>query len=178
MENVSGKEYKVTKSKTVRMITSGMWFLLVAVFVPVWYVFLCEPFNLTAFIIMSAATLFALGVVIYYWFISPKSVELTGGALVLHRVVGRKVFRYADIAEAGLWTGKPSDMFRCWGSGAFCGFIGWFSGGGLGMHFEYVGSYDDAFYIRLRGGRTYLLSCDGAEQAVGRLHDGMELATV
>ena len=178
MENVSDKVYKVTKSKTVRMITSGMWFLLVAVFVPVWYVFLCEPFNLTVFIIMSAATLFALGVVLYYWFISPKGVELTDSALVLHRVVGRKVFRYADIAEAGLWTGKPSDMFRCWGSGAFCGFIGWFSGGGLGTHFEYVGSYDDAFYIRLRGGRTYLLSCDGAEQAVGRLNDGMEMATV
>ena len=61
MENVSDKVYKVTKSKTVRMITSGMWFLLVVVFVPVWYMFLREPFNLTAFIIMSAATLFALG---------------------------------------------------------------------------------------------------------------------
>ncbi len=174
MENVSDKVYNVTKSKTVRMITSGMWFLLMAVFVPVWYMFLCEPFNLTAFIIMSAATLFALGVVLYYWFISPKGVELTDDALVLHRVLGRKVFRYADIADAGLWTGKPSCLFRFCGSGAFCGFIGWFSGGGLGTHFEYVGSYADAFYIRLRRGRTYLLSCDVAEMAMKRVREGMQ----
>lgn len=59
-------------------------------------------------------------------------------------------------------------------SGAFCGFIGWFSGGGLGTNFEYVGSYADAFYIRLRRGRTYLLSCDGAEMAVKRVREGMQ----
>ena len=101
-------------------------------------------------------------------------VELTADALVLHRVQGRKVFRYADIADAGLWTGKPSSLFRFCGSGAFYGFIGWFSGGGLGTHFEYVGCYGDAFYIRLRSGRTYLLSCDGSAQAVKRLREGMQ----
>ena len=68
-------------------------------------------------------------------------------------------------------------MFRFWGSGAFCGFIGWFSGGGLGSHFEYVGRYSDAFYLKLRSGRTYLLSCDGAEQAVSRVREGIEMAT-
>lgn len=87
---------------------------------------------------------------------------------------GAQGFRYADIADAGLWTGKPSCLFRFCGSGAFCGFIGWFSGGGLGTHFEYVGSYADAFYIRLRRGRTYLLSCDGAEMAVKRVREGMQ----
>lgn len=170
--------YKVSKSRTVRCVTVGVWVLLVAVFVPSWYMVFVEPFILVPFVIMLLTTLSVFGILFYYYLISPRSIELAADALVLRRVWGTRSFRYADIAEAALWQGKPSHMFRMWGCGAFCGYIGWFSGGGLGAHFEYVGDYADAFYIRLRSGRTYLLSCDCAGQVVGRLNDGTGKAAV
>lgn len=170
--------YKVSKSRTVRYVTVGVWVLLVAVFVPSWYMVFIEPFILVPFVIMLLTTLSVFGILFYYYLISPRSIELAADALVLRRVWGTRSFRYADIAEAALWQGKPSHMFRMWGCGAFCGYIGWFSGGGLGSHFEYVGDYADAFYIKLRSGRTYLLSCDCAGQVVGRLNDGTGKAAV
>ena len=167
--------YNVTKSRAVRYCTAFVWVLVVAVFVPSWYMVFAEPFILVPFFIMLLATATVLGVLFHFYLLSPRRVELAADALVLHRVRGRKEFRYADIAEIGLWHGKASDMFRFCGSGAFCGFIGWFSGGGLGSHFEYVGRYDDAFYVKTRRGRAYLLSCDGAGEVVeyvrGRLGD-------
>ena len=64
------------------------------------------------------------------------------------------------------WQGKPSRLLRQWGSGGFGGYIGWFSGGGLGSHFEYVGKYQDAFYLKLCKGKPYMLSCDEVERVV------------
>lgn len=177
MDDISKLTYKVVKSRTVRYVTAGVWGLLAAVFVPAWYMLLREPFYVAPFVIMLLTTVFVVGLLLYFHLISPRSVVLAADALVLRRVLGCKTFRYADIAEAGMFAGSGSDMFRFWGSGAFCGFIGWFSGGGLGSHFEYVGRYSDAFYLKLRSGRTYLLSCDGAEQAVSRVREGIEMAT-
>lgn len=174
MKTESDNVFRVTKSKTVRAVTAATWVIVAAVFAAAWWAFLAEPFHPVAFAVMLAVTVFALVVLFYYYFISPLSVELAADALVLRRVLGRKVFRYADIEAAGLFEGKGSDMFRFCGSGAFCGFIGWFSGGGLGCHFEYVGRYSDAFWLRLRGGRTYLLSCDGSRLVVSRVLDAME----
>lgn len=83
---------------------------------------------------------------------------------IVHR--GIRFFRYEDITEVGKWQGKPSRLLRQWGSGGFGGYIGWFSGGGLGSHFEYVGQYQDAFYLKLRKSKSYMLSCDEAERVV------------
>ena len=174
METSANMVYKVTKSNMVRGVTTGVWVLVVAVFAAVWYMMLRETFDVVAFTVTLVVTLAVLACLLCFLLMSPRRIGLTADALVLHRVQGRKVFRYADIADAGLWTGKPSSLFRFCGSGAFYGFIGWFSGGGLGRHFEYVGCYDDAFYIRLRSGRTYLLSCDGSAQAVKRLRECMQ----
>ena len=107
-----------------------------------------------------------ISVLVYYHRQSPQYIELTNDALVLHCASGNKVFRYEDITEVGKWQGKPSRLLRQWGSGGFGGYIGWFSGGGLGSHFEYVGQYQDAFYLKLRKGKPYMLSCDEAERVV------------
>lgn len=161
--------FKVTKSKTVRITTACVWALVAAVFAVTWCLVFTGPFYILPFIIMLATTLFVFGLLFYYFAISPKSVEVTDDALVLRRVMGSKVFPYADIEDIGLWHGKASEMFRFCGCGGFHGFIGWFSGGGLGSHFEYVGRYADAFYVKLSCGKTYLLSCDNAEKAVEKV---------
>lgn len=177
MENMRNDNvFKVTKSRTVFYVTLGVCVLLVAVFVPVWYMVFAEPFILVPFIIMLLTSVSVFGILVYFYMISPRSIELTADSLVLHRVWGVRAVRYADMVEAGLWKGKPSEMLRLCGSGAFCGYIGWFSGGGLDLHFEYVGRYSDAFYIKTRRGRTYLFSCDGAEQVVRRIGDSIGMA--
>ena len=162
--------FNVTKSKTVRYATAGTWTLVVAVFAATLYMVFSEPFHILPFIIMLPTTAFVFGILLYYYLISPKSIEITNEAVVLHRVRGRKVFPYADIIEADVWQGKPSELFRFCGSGGFHGFIGRFSGGGIGSHYEYVGRYADAFYVKLSCGKTYLLSCDNAEKAVERVN--------
>ncbi|GEM_PF-1679090 len=175
MENMRNDNvFKVTKSRLVFYVTLGACVLLVAVFVPAWYMVFAEPFILVPFIIMTLASVSVFGMLIYFYMISPKRIELTADSLVLHRVWGKRRLRYADIADVGLWKGKSSEMIRLCGSGAFCGYIGWFSGGGLDLHFEYVGSYSDAFYVKTRRGRTYLLSCDDAGQVVRRIEDKID----
>lgn len=171
---MNGMKYKVTKANLVRNVTAGVWVVVFAVSVVACNAIPARLVSVTSVVVMLLAALSVFAILLYFFLISPRSVELTADALVLHRVSGRKVFRYADIAEAGLWTGKPSSLLRLCGSGAFCGYIGWFSGGGLGAHFEYVGNYADAFYLKLRSGRTYLLSCDGAEHVVESVCEGVQ----
>ena len=165
--------FRVTKDKAVRYVTFGTWALIVVVFSGAWWAVLAEPFILIPCVVMALVTLSVLGVLFYYYAISPRCIEVTADGIVLHRVRGRKLFPYADIAEAAVWRGRPSSMLRYFGSGAFCGYIGWFSGGGLGSHFEYVGRYSDAFYIRLHSGRTYLLSCEDSEKVVKHIESAL-----
>ena len=40
----------------------------------------------------------------------------------------------------------------------------------VGRHFEYVGIYSNCFYIRLNGGRTYLISCDAPDIVVKKIN--------
>ncbi len=161
--------FKVEKSKTVTYVTRGTLILLAAVFIPTWYVAVNDPVT-EGIVILTATTAIVAACMIYFYLISPKSVELTAEAIILHRVMGHKTFGYAEIHDAGLWNGSPSELLRLCGSGAYCGYIGWFSGGCLGRHFEYVGNYSNCFYIRLNGGRTYLISCDAPDIVVKKIN--------
>lgn len=174
INTMNGMKYKVTKANLVRNVTAGVWVVVFVASVVACNAIPARLVSATSVVVMLLAALSVFAILLYFFLISPRSVELTADALVLYRVLGRKMFRYADIAEAGLWTGRPSSLLRFCGSGAFCGYIGWFSGGGLGAHFEYVGNYADAFYLKLRRGRTYLLSCDGAQHVVDRVREGMQ----
>lgn len=154
---------KVNKSNSVRYMTRGVYLFMAAVLIPIMAVSYGDIAEFTLSVVTSIIVLSAVGI---FYFISPRSVCLTPEAVVLRRVAGAKVFRYADIAEAGVWTGNPYKMLRTFGCGGVHGFIGWFYGGGMGNHFEYVGNYDEAFFIRLRSGRKYLISCEDSRRAV------------
>lgn len=155
--------FNVSKSKTVCILTTGVWAMVTAICVFILWQGVRHPVGLLITVPILAIV---ISVFVYYQRQSPRYVELTEDALVLHCVAGRKVFRYEDITEIAMWQGKPSRLLRQWGSGGLGGYVGWFSGGGLGSHFEYVGQYKDAFYFKLHKGRTYLLSCDEAERVV------------
>lgn len=167
MENVNAETmvYKVTKSKAVCGMTIFSVALVVCVFAFAYAVSLIEPID-GSYYILVPVTVLTLGVMGAYYLYSPKRVELTADALVLHRVMGPKAFPYTEIEEVGKWSGSAASLLRTFGDGGMFGCIGWFSGGGLGRHFEYVCKYDDAFYLKMRSGRKYMLSCDDAERVV------------
>ena len=157
--------YKVTKSKAVRGVTIFSLALVAGVFAFAYAMSLIEPVEGSYFILVPI-TVVVVGVMGAYYLYSPKRVELTADALVLHRVMGPKAFPYDEIEEIGKWGGSVSSLLRTFGDGGMFGCIGWFSGGGLGSHFEYVCKYDDAFSLKMCSGRKYMLSCDDAEGVV------------
>ena len=160
---ISLDRFNVTKSKSVRILTIGAWVIVVTICLFILWQGIRHP---VALLITVPILAIVIGVLVYYHRQSPLYIELMDDALVLYCVSGNKIFRYEDIVEVGKWQGRPSRLLRQWGSGGFGGYIGWFSGGGLGSHFEYVGKYQDAFYLKLRKGKPYMLSCDEAEQIV------------
>lgn len=163
MENNTIKTFKVMKNRAVRIVTLCVWLAAIAACTAL----IVESFgDVTNFYFSVPVTAAVSGLLLYYFFLSPRRVELTADAVVVSRVLGHKAFRYSDIADVGVWEQGSSGLLRVWGSGLFCGFIGWFAGGGLGRHFEYVGRYDQAFYLKLRSGRTYLLSCEDRDEVV------------
>lgn len=146
--------FKVTKSKTVHIVTIVVWIIITVLCLFILWQGIKHPIGL---LIVVPILAIVISVLVYYHRQSPQ---------VLHCMTGYKVFRYEDIAEVSKWQGKPSRLLRQWGSGGFGGYIGWFSGGGLGSHFEYVGKYQDAFYLKLCKGKPYMLSCDEVERVV------------
>ena len=156
MEMNGKRIFKVSKSKSVRILTVGAWVIVVTICLFILWQGIKHP---VALLITVPILAIVISVLVYYHRQSPQYIELTDDALVLHCMTGYKVFRYEDIAE-------PSRLLRQWGSGGFGGYIGWFSGGGLGSHFEYVGKYQDAFYLKLCKGKPYMLSCDEVERVV------------
>ena len=155
--------FKVTKSKTVHIVTIVVLIIITVLCLFILWQGIKHPIGLLIVIPILAIV---ISVLVYYYRQSPQYIELTNDALVLHCASGNKVFRYEDITEVSKWQGKPSRLLRQWGSGGFGGYIGWFSGGGLGSHFEYVGKYQDAFYLKLCKGKPYMLSCDEVERVV------------
>lgn len=163
--NAEAMVYKVAKSKAVRGITVFSLALVAGVFAFVWALSFVAP-KAGAYFILVPATVIVAGMMGAYYLYSPKRVELTADALVLRRVMGPKAFPYSEIEEIGKWRGSTASLLRTFGDGGMFGYIGWYSGGGLGSHFEYVGKFSDAFYLKMRSGKKYMLSCDGAEQVV------------
>lgn len=97
---------------------------------------------------------------------APLSVELSDTALVLHRGIGRKVFRYADMAGVELYERNGFPIRVC-GCGGVFGFTGRYRNSKTGeSYFSYVGDYSQAFFVLLKNGRRYLLSCEDREAVV------------
>ena len=129
MEMNGKRIFKVSKSKSVRILTVGAWVIVVTICLFILWQGIKHP---VALLITVPILAIVISVLVYYHRQSPQYIELTDDALVLHCMTGYKVFRYEDIAEVSKWQGKPSRLLRQWGSGGFGGYIGWFSGGGLG----------------------------------------------
>ena len=99
--------------------------------------------------------------------LSPRRISLDDNGVTVHRVIGKKKISYKDISETGL-SYTPLFLRVC-GSGGFCGYIGWFKSLGFGTFFSYVGNKDQAFYVVLKNGRRYMLSCEDPDDAIANI---------
>lgn len=141
---------KVHFSKYCIIVTAGVTGLLIAgtVMKAVEGEAILLPVAITAIILVAG---------LYY---CPVEVEAGADALRLRRLLsGWKRFDYSDIAEID--TCYPSAVgIRLCGSGGYFGYWGWFSDITIGGYFGYYADRDQCFFIRLKSGRVYVLSCD------------------
>ncbi len=91
----------------------------------------------------------------------PISLLLTSDKLVIRCLIHRVQIPLSNIAV--IETAQKYKDFtdiRVFGIGGLWGYIGLFRNKGVGKYFAYVGNPQQAFYIRLKSGRNYLVSCD------------------
>lgn len=114
-------------------------------------------------------TFVVLGLVLvllaYYGIQAPMSLKLTEDRLVVSKLFGPKEILYADIARVDVYDGYSSDI-RLMGNGGFLGYTGLFRSNQLGKYTAFVGDFKQAFYIRTKAGKTYVVSCENREEAV------------
>lgn len=90
----------------------------------------------------------------------PMSVTVEKDCLRLHRLLsGDKCFKISDIKEIDTCYPSAGGLRLC-GSGGFFGYWGYFSDIMIGQYFGYYGDRSQCFYVKLKNGRQYVLSCE------------------
>lgn len=91
----------------------------------------------------------------------PISLLLTSDKLVIRCLIHRVYIPLSNIAV--IETAQKYKDFtdiRVFGIGGLWGYTGLFRNKGVGKYIAYMGNPQQAFYIRLKSGRNYLVSCD------------------
>lgn len=91
----------------------------------------------------------------------PISLLLTSDKLVIRCLIHRVHIPLSNIAV--IETAQKYKDFtdiRVFGNGGLWGYTGLFRNKGVGKYIAYMGNPQQAFYIRLKSGRNYLVSCD------------------
>ncbi len=107
------------------------------------------------------AVVILLSVCLY--FKSPKTIEVTGDALILHKAGGNMVMPFLDIQEIRRYS---KSGIRLFGIGGVFGFFGLFTNSEIGRHHAYVESYYEAFLVVRKSGKKYVLSCEDRDELV------------
>ena len=107
-------------------------------------------------------------------FYAPVSIELTDDALIVHRLLARKVIPVADIRRSASLH-YPSGPIRTCGCSGFFGNWGYFTERGIGSYFAYYGDPADCFLVKLANGRKYMLGCRNAADFVAAIDSRISL---
>lgn len=120
--------------------------------------------RMVLFCVMAIAIIPAM----YY---APMCLTLTSRVLGIRRLITTRRIEVRDIVDVKRC--EPSSIgYKVCGSGGFLGYCGWWRSYTEGTYFSYVGRYDQAFFIELKSGRKYLLSCRNSSsmmEAIKRL---------
>jgi len=152
--------YNVDWSRTVKIVTTGVVIGYIALIVYVLW-------GLAPVLKDVIGLVFGTIILGCIAGLAPKSIILDNGGLTVKRVIGCKRFGYDDISDIGL-SYTPMALRVC-GSGGFCGYIGWFKSPGFGVYFSYMADKSEAFYICLKNGRKYMLSCGNPDDVIEKV---------
>lgn len=129
---------------------------------------ICIPMSVFMKMILFCLVAIAIIPAMYY---APMSLTLTGRVLGIRRLFTTRRIPVCDIVNVKPCT-PASVGYKVCGSGGFLGYCGWWRSFAEGTYFSYVGRYDEAFFIELKSGRKYLLSCRNSSammEAIKRL---------
>jgi hypothetical protein len=108
------------------------------------------------------------GVALYFSFEAPLSIGLTESFLVLHKLNGKLIIDYDQIAYAEIYKPDISEI-RLMGSGGVFGYIGKFSNATIGKYQSYVGDYAQSFLIQTKDDKKYVFSCENRDLVISTI---------
>ncbi len=124
--------------------------------------------------VFSTSLIFALLVLLgiclavgYVVVLQPRYIEVTQDQVLIHRVVGVVTINIDDIVQVNRKKTMLYDMRR-FGSGGFCGNIGYFCSKDEGRYFAYVKDTRKMVYIQTTS-RGYVISCEQPDQFIEEL---------
>ncbi len=124
--------------------------------------FLIESFLCFGNWFLLSVALIILFIILYFVHKSPVSVEYNESQLIINMLAGQKVINLNDICESGIFKPDRTEL-RLWGSGGFCGFTGYFRNTKIGKYESFVGDYNQAFYLKTKDNKYFVLSCEGRD---------------
>ncbi len=158
------KIFNIPWSYSVKIISVVTTLVLVFVIVVIVYLLKNQGFSsnkLTLLIFFAV-----LGISVYFAFQSPISLKLTEDHIAVRKMFGEVKISYADIVSIDKYDNYGSDI-RLMGNGGFLGYTGVFRNKVLGKYIAYVGNFKQAFYIKTRNDKLYVLSCENREEVIG-----------
>ncbi|PXV58899.1 PH (Pleckstrin Homology) domain-containing protein [Dysgonomonas alginatilytica] len=109
-----------------------------------------------------------LFIFIYNLFEAPVSLEVNDSQIVLNKITSQVKINFNEIETIRIYKRGTFDI-RLFGSGGFCGYIGHFSSKEIGKYRAYVGNYNQAFLIKTRNKKNYVLSCEDRDLIISRV---------
>ncbi len=161
------QEEKVLLSKSAKIITAVILPMLIVFGIGVQLYLLTQSedevrrYVLIGVMVLIAATL------IPCFMLAPRKIVLTDTQLVLHKGVGKLRLSYADMESVSIYRPTKGVVdVRTFGIGGIFGFIGYFYNKQTGHYIAYVGDYSQAFLVRMKNGKKYMLSCGNHQSIV------------
>lgn len=165
----------ITK-KFMRTKVDMFWFdwvlygLVVAAIGTVIYMLFTTPENfwlafLAAFLVITMARLFGM---------TPREVELTQEAVLIHLWFGKKTIAYSDIQSVERFSYKGNNI-RLFGTSGSKLRVGWFWNSEIGCYQSYVGDKYDTILVRLRSGKKVLFSAANADEFITAIRGNASL---
>lgn len=155
------KIINISWSSSTKLITSISIVILIATFY-----YLIKNGYLKTSLLTPLVLIFVIGLSVYFAAQSPISIKLTDSKFVLNKLIGEIEIPYSEIQLIGEYNFNNKDV-RIMGSGGFCGYIGMFENSTFGKYSCYVGNTHQAFYIRTKDNKYYVISCDNRDDVVG-----------
>lgn len=116
------------------------------------------------FLYLVITSVILIPIAVYYGLQSPQQIEIKGNTLILRKLLTSLKIEIRDIDIIEPYV--KSLEIRLFGSGGYCGYIGTFTNKNIGKYQSYVGKYDQAFYIKTKSGKKYMMSCENRDTLI------------